>query len=136
MIEFLFKNHLVTEAIIVIVLSAGIAAIARKRGGHAALWGGIAAGGYLALRLLTVALGLFEAPSYEEAGFRLGRIILPAVWLAGVGLAARFILGRGRGAGESWFCPSCSALNTPDASHCETCGREYQPKANSLGGAN
>ena len=135
MIEFLFKNHFVTEAVIVIVLSGGIATIARKRGGNAVLWGGIAAGGYLGLRLLTLALGLFESPGYEEAGFRLGRIILPAAWLVGVGCVARFVQGRGRGAGESWFCRSCGTLNTPDASHCEACGREYQPKSDSLGGA-
>lgn len=134
MIEILTKNHLLTETVIVLAFSVGIATIARKRGGNAALWGGIAAGGYLGLRLLTLALGLFEGPGYEEAGFRLGRILLPAAWLVGAAFIARFIQGRGRGAGESWFCPSCNTLNTPDASHCESCGREYQPKANSLGG--
>jgi hypothetical protein len=133
MLKILTDNHIVTEISVLVFICVGIAAIAKRRGGNAVLWGAVAGVGYAVLRGLVIALGLFKGSAYEEGPVNFGRLAVSAIWLAGVGLTARFILGRGQGVGESWFCPSCNTLNTPDASHCETCGLEYKEPSNSLG---
>ena len=134
MLEIITENYLITEAAVVVLIAAGIVTIARRRGGNAVHWGAVAGVGYILLRGLIIALGLFKGTAYEEGPVNFGRLAVQAIWLAGVALSARFILGRGQAAGEPWFCPGCNTLNTSDASHCEACGREYREPSNSLGG--
>jgi hypothetical protein len=129
------ENYLITEAALVVFMISGIVAIVRRRGGNAVHWGAVACVGYIVLRGLIIALGLFKGPAYEEGPINFGRVGIQGIWLAGVALAARFILGRGQGAGGPWFCPDCNTLNTSDASHCEACGRAYTgPTDSPVGG--
>jgi hypothetical protein len=117
-----------SEIVIVIAAAAGIAAIARRRGGRAEIWGPVAGLGYFVLRYAVVKMNLFQGPSLQDETFNLGQHLTSIGWMLAVALAARFLIGRGRGAGESWFCPGCQTYNPSDASHCQACGQAF-PKA-------
>ncbi|MBM3294172.1 MAG: hypothetical protein FJY82_06555 [Candidatus Aminicenantes bacterium] len=114
------------EIVFVVFAAVGIAAIARRRGGRAWLWGVVAGGGYFLIKTAIVRLNMFAETSLQDESLNLARLIVPFGWMAGVVLVARFLIGRGHGAGESWFCPHCQTYNTSDASHCEACGRACQ----------
>jgi hypothetical protein len=114
--------------------AGAITAIAKRRGGHEWLWGGVAFTGYVAVKIGVAVAGLFSGPAYEEGGTNIFPLLSAIAWVAATWLAARFWLGRGREKpGQKWNCPSCNSLNQEDAVICETCGVTYKDPAENGG---
>ncbi len=116
-----------SELFLLFLAASAIAVLARRRGGNPVLWGALAFLGAALIKLVIVKAGLFEGPGFQDgSGSNTARLLFPIAWLAGMALVARFILGRRRGPGESWFCPACQTHNPSDASNCGGCGRPYE----------
>jgi hypothetical protein len=112
----------VLEIAFLIIVTGGIAAYARGRGGNPWLWGSIAVAGYVIVEyVLPRAIGV--APESDAALlFLLGGF----AWMGVIALCTRFLLGSGRKKPSGlWTCPNSKYLNQRYAVICEACQHPY-----------
>jgi hypothetical protein len=116
------------EIIALIVVTTGIAAYARGRGGSPLLWGILTVAGYIILEIGTAAV--IHALKGEPNA--LVSLMLAWAWVGGIALYTRFGLGAGKTKpGGMWTCPNCKYLNAAYAVICEACKQPYvNPRRN------
>jgi len=119
-----------------VLLVAGIVRMARTRGASPWVYGLLAAGGWIAVRLLLprvpAVLGLRYGTDGDGAdGLMLFAVMLTTavlswLWAGGVALYVRFGVGRNdESPSGSWSCPNCRSLNQGYALKCDSCGQPF-----------
>ena len=113
------------EIAVLIVVTGGIAAFARGRGGNPIVWGSAAAGGYIFINYIApIILAAIGQPMNPDA--RLWLLVVAAAWVGVVAFCARFLLGRTREKPSGmWSCKNCKYLNQAYAVVCEACRQPY-----------
>jgi hypothetical protein len=122
------------EIILLFVVTGGIAAYARGRGGRPWLWGTLTVVGYFLvpflITVLAIALGA-DAKSVKEDA-QVWFFASAAGWVAVLAFCARFLLGRGYAKPDGmWSCSNCKYLNQRYAVICEACRQPYGKPASS-----
>src|ERR1051325_5175099 len=106
------------ELILLAAAVAGIASLARGRGGNPLVWGSIAVASFV---IGTLAGRQFWAGTVAQ-------VFLPWALVGLVALEVRFILGAGRPKPDSmWSCPDCSMVNESNYVVCQACRRPWSP---------
>ncbi len=119
------------EIILLIVVTGGIAAFARGRGGKPWLWGTLTVVGYFLVPFLVsffaVLLGADPKGVKEDA--QLWFFGSAIAWVAVLAFCARFVLGRNYTKPDGmWSCANCKYLNKQYAVICEACRTPYGNK--------
>jgi hypothetical protein len=118
--------------VLLVIVTGGIAAFARGRGGKPWLWGALTVvGSLVAPRLVAfVAVVLGADPDWIKENDQLWFICSVAAWVAIVAFCARFLLGRGYAKPDSmWSCKNCNYLNQKYAVISEACSQPNASKA-------
>lgn len=114
--------------LLLVLVTAGVAAIARTRGGNPWLWGSLCVAGYL----LITFVGGFMAGTLGYAhneGVMASLMIAPWIWIGGVAFCARFLVGASKPKPDGmWSCPHCRYLNQHYAVVCDACQQPYGTK--------
>lgn len=121
------------EIVLLILVTGGITAFARGRGGKPWLWGTLTVVGYFLVpflvTLLVVLAGLADPKSVQENKY-VWFYSLAIAWVAILAFCARFLLGRNFAKPDGmWSCKNCSYLNKQYAVICEACREPYASKA-------
>lgn len=104
------RGTCVLEIIFLCVTGAGLARLARLRGGHGWPWVVLMIGGYLVVTSITA--------------FLFGRgpnVIVGLLWIALMFPLVILVVGKGRRVKSSWQCPNCQFFNEPTTLVCP-CG--------------
>lgn len=116
------------EIILLFVVTGGITAFARGRGGNPWVWGVLTVVGYFLVPLVVtfVAVLLGADPKSVKADAQLWFFASAIAWVAIMGFCARFLLGHGRKKPSGmWSCPNCKYLNQHYAVICEACKHPF-----------
>ncbi len=123
------------EIILLIIVTGGIAAYARGRGGKPWLWGALTVAGYFLVPFLVTFFGVLLGadPKRVKEDAQLWFFVSAIGWVAVLAFCARFILGRQYAKPEGmWSCPNCNYLNKQYAVLCEACRRPYEKPKRTL----
>ena len=119
------------EIILLIVVTGGIAAFARGRGGKPWLWGALTVVGYFLVPLVVtwLAIAFGASPRAVKENAQLWFFVSAIGWVALLAFCARFVLGRSyEKPSGMWSCPNCKYLNKQYAVICEACQQPYGKK--------
>jgi hypothetical protein len=119
------------EIVLLIVVTGGIGAFARGRGGKPWLWGMLTVLGYFLVPFLVTYLApVFGAdPKGVKENVQLWFFVSAIAWVAVLAFCARFLLGSSyEKPGGMWSCPNCTYLNKQYAVICEACQQPYRKK--------
>jgi hypothetical protein len=107
------------ELILLAAAIAGIASLARGRGGNPWFFGILAGGGWL---VGTVIARLVFGPQSVAI------FVIPWAFVGLAAFNARFVLGATRPKPDGmWTCPDCHTLNDSSYVVCEACQRPWAP---------
>jgi hypothetical protein len=111
--------------LVLIIAVTGIAALARRRGGSAIIWGIVAAAGAVLFNFI-LRTAIVGSDLVNQVMLPNVAVFVPGIaawgWIGVVALVVRFGVGSGvpQPAGM-WTCSNCKTLNNQSSIYCDAC---------------